>query len=76
MFKQFTNGNGYFIGVDLAERKGDLSVSTIMRKHPDGTIEVVESSIIGGCMSLKEQELKFKEYEKICDNKTVEQKST
>lgn len=51
MFRQFTNNNGYFIGVDLADRKGDLSVATIMRKRSDGAIEVLESSIIGRDMN-------------------------
>lgn len=60
MFRQFTNNNGYFIGVDLADRKGDLSVATIMRKRSDGAIEVLESSIIGRDMNAVEQERKFK----------------
>lgn len=76
MFKQFTNNNGYFIGVDLADRKGDLSVATIMRKRTDGVIEILESSIIGRDMTHIEQERKFKEYEKLCNKETVEQKST
>lgn len=72
MFRQFTNNNGYFIGVDLADRKGDLSVATIMRKRSDGAIEVLESSIIGRDMNAVEQELKFKEYERLCNQKAVE----
>lgn len=72
MFRQFTNNNGYFIGVDLADRKGDLSVATIMRKRSDGVIEVLESSIIGRDMNAVEQERKFKEYERLCNQKAVE----
>ena len=72
MFRQFTNNNGYFIGVDLADRKGDLSVATIMRKRSDGAIEVLESSIIGRDMNVVEQERKFKEYERFCNQKAVE----
>jgi hypothetical protein len=72
MFRQFTNNNGYFIGVDLADRKGDLSVATIMRKSSDGAIEVLESSIIGRDMNDVEQERKFKEYERLCNQKAVE----
>lgn len=72
MFRQFTNNNGYFIGVDLADRKGDLSVATIMRKRSDGAIEVLESSIIGRDMNSVEQERKFKEYERLCNQKAVE----
>lgn len=72
MFRQFTNNNGYFIGVDLADRKGDLSVATIMRKSSDGAIEVLESSIIGRYMNDVEQERKFKEYERLCNQKAVE----
>ena len=72
MFRQFTNNNGYFIGVDLADRKGDLSVATIMRKRSDGAIEVLESSIIGRDMNSVEQERKFKEYERFCNQKAVE----
>nr|DAL31648.1 MAG TPA_asm: hypothetical protein [Caudoviricetes sp.] len=72
MFRQFTNNNGYFIGVDLADRKVDLSVATIMRKSSDGAIEVLESSIIGRDMNDVEQERKFKEYERLCNQKAVE----
>lgn len=71
MFRQFTNNNGYFIGVDLADRKGDLSVATIMKKRIDGVIEIVESSIIGRDMTPSQQEQKFKEYEKLCNQKAV-----
>ena len=69
MFRQFTNNNGYFIGVDLADHKGDLSVATIMRKRDDGIIEILESSIIGRDMTHVEQEQKFKEYEEQLKNK-------
>lgn len=72
MFRQFTNNNGYFIGVDLADRKGDLSVATIMRKRTDGVIENVDCSVIGRDMTYAEQEQKFKEYERLCNKETVE----
>ena len=72
MFRQFTNNNGYFISVDLADRKGDLSVATIMKKRSDGVIEVLESSIIGRDMNDVEHERKFKEYERLCNQKAVE----
>lgn len=76
MFRQFTNNNGYFIGVDLADRKGDLSVATIMKKRADGAIEIVDCSVIGRDMTTSQQEQKFKEYERLCNQETVEQKST
>nr|DAN35725.1 MAG TPA: terminase large subunit [Caudoviricetes sp.] len=76
MFRQFTNNNGYFIGVDLADRKGDLSVATIMKKRTDGAIEIVDCSVIGRDMTPAQQEQKFKEYERLCNQKAVKQEST
>lgn len=42
-----------------------------MKKRTDGVIEIVESSIIGRDMTPAQQEQKFKEYEKLCNQKAV-----
>lgn len=77
-FQKFTNGKGLFIGVDFGFGK-DLAVETQMQKQPDGSLKILSSNIIGRAEDYKNEEKrerKCKEYEKLCNQETVEQKST
>lgn len=76
-FKQFTNGKGLFIGVDFG-RGNDFAVETMMQKQPDGSVKILSSNIIGRSRNMTEEDKqrKCKEYESLCKNEAVEQKST
>lgn len=76
-FRQFTNGKGLFIGVDFG-RGNDLAVETMMQKQPDGSVKILSSNIIGRSRNMTEEDKqrKCKEYERLCENEAVEQKST
>lgn len=76
-FSQFTNGKGLFIGVDFG-RGNDFAVETMMQKQPDGSVKILSSNIIGRSRNMTEEDkqIKCKEYERLCENEAVEQKST
>lgn len=77
-FRQFTNGKGLFIGVDFGHGK-DFAVETIIQRQADGGIKILASNIIGRAEDYKSEdkrEQKCKEYERLCENEAVEQKST
>lgn len=76
-FQQFTNGKGLFIGVDFGHGN-DFAVETMMQKQPDGSVKILSSNIIGRTrnMTKEDKQRKIKEYERLCENEAVEQKST
>lgn len=76
-FRQFTNGKDLFIGVDFG-RGNDFAVETMMQKQPDGSVKILSSNIIGRSRNMTEEDKqrKCKEYERLCENEAVEQKST
>lgn len=76
-FKQFTNGKGLFIGVDFG-RGEDLAVETMMQKQSDGSVKILSINVIGRACNMTEEDKqrKCKEYESLCKNEAVEQKST
>nr|DAR52624.1 MAG TPA: hypothetical protein [Caudoviricetes sp.] len=76
-FHMISNGGGLVVGVDFANHSSDFSVATVMRKVENGVFEIVESSIIG--KGIPDDDYKQKvldNYEKFCNQETVEQKST
>lgn len=77
-FGQLTNGKGLFIGVDFGFGN-DFAVETQIQKQSDGSLKILSSNIIGRAEDYKNEEKreqKCKEYEKLCNQETVEQKST
>lgn len=74
-FRQFTNGKGLFIGVDFG-RGNDFAVETMMQKQSDGSVKMLSINIIGCNMTEEDKQRKCKEYERLCENEAVEQKST
>lgn len=77
-FRQFTNGKVLFIGVDFGFGN-DFAVETQIQKQSDGSLKILSSNIIGRAEDYKNEEKreqKCKEYEKLCNQETVEQKST
>lgn len=76
-FHMISNGGGLVVGVDFANHSSDFSVATVMRRVENGVFEIVESSIIG--KGIPDDDYKQKvldNYEKFCNQETVEQKST
>lgn len=76
-FQQFTNGKGLFIGVDFGHGN-DFAVETQIQKQPDGSLKILSSNIIGRTKDLTEEKKEqiCKRYEELCNQETVEQKST
>ena len=76
-FQQFTNGKGLFIGVDFGYGK-DFAVETQIQKQADGSVKILSINIIGRTCNMTEEDKrrKIKEYERLCENEAVEQKST
>lgn len=77
-FRQLTNGKGLFIRVDFGFGN-DFAVETQIQKQSDGSLKILSSNIIGRAEDYKNEEKreqKCKEYEKLCNQETVEQKST
>lgn len=77
-FRQFTNGKGLFIWVDFGFGN-NFAVETQIQKQSDGSLKILSSNIIGRAEDYKNEEKreqKCKEYEKLCNQETVEQKST
>lgn len=76
-FHMINNGGGLVVGVDFATHNSDFSVATVMRKVENGVFEIVESSIIGKGIPNEDYKQKVLDnYEKFCNQETVEQKST
>lgn len=72
-FKQFTNGNGLFIGVDFGHGN-DFAVETQIQKQSDGSLRILSCNIIGRSKNLTEERKQqiCKGYERLCDNEAVD----
>ncbi len=72
-FKQFSNGKGLFIGVDFGHGE-DLAVETQIQKLPDGSIKILSMNVIGRSsdMNIENRQKICNEYERICNQETVE----
>lgn len=76
-FHMISNGKDLVVGVDFASHRSDFSVATVMRKVENGVFEILESSIIGRGIPNEDYKQKVLDnYEKLCNQETVEQKST
>lgn len=76
-FHMISNGKDLVVGVDFASHHSDFSVATVMRKVENGVFEILESSIIGRGIPNEDYKQKVLDnYEKFCNQETVEQKST
>lgn len=76
-FHMISNGKDLFVGVDFASHRSDFSVAIVMRKVENGVFEILESSIIGRGIPNEDYKQKVLDnYEKFCNQETVEQKST